>query len=54
VLKRACLVSLLALAAAAAAYYVVLSQYFKWPRNAIAALLGSVFATVFVGSLARL
>jgi uncharacterized protein len=54
VLKRACLVSLLVLAAAAAAYYVVLSRYFEWPGNAIAALLGSIFASVFVGSLAGL
>jgi hypothetical protein len=54
VLKRSCLVSLLVLAAAAAAYYVVLSRYFEWPGNAIGALLGSVFAAVFVGSLAGL
>jgi hypothetical protein len=54
VLKRACLLSLILLVAAAALYYVVLSRYFEWPGNAIAAFLGSVFASVFVASLAGL
>jgi hypothetical protein len=50
-LKRACLLSVFVLASAAAVYYVVLSRYFEWPGNAIGAVLGSLFAAVFFGSL---
>jgi len=50
-MKRGCLIGIVFVVGMIAAYYAVLRQYFEWPGDAIAALLGGVFASMFISSI---
>src|SRR6266542_382804 len=50
-MKRSCLIGVLFFGVVIAAYYVVLTPYFEWPGNAIAAGLGWLFGTIFVSGI---
>jgi hypothetical protein len=50
-MKRGCLIGVAFVIVLVAAYYVALRQTFEWPGDAIAAVLGGVFAAMFVSSI---